>query len=64
MGKQFQYIYIYLTDLCSIIFTYMLLVLEAVQAQQANLTAWRHHRRQKRFLIYQNGGVVKVGILY
>lgn len=42
----------------------MLLVLEAVQAQQANLTAWRHHRRQKRFLIYQNGGVVKVGIVY
>ncbi|XP_020807214.1 uncharacterized protein LOC110183284 [Drosophila serrata] len=36
-----------------------LLTLEAVGALEANLTAWRHHRRQKRFLIFQNGGVVK-----
>ncbi|XP_016999844.3 uncharacterized protein [Drosophila takahashii] len=36
-----------------------LLTLEAADALEANLTAWRHHRRQKRFLIYQNGGVIK-----
>ncbi|XP_016957696.2 uncharacterized protein LOC108029726 [Drosophila biarmipes] len=36
-----------------------LLTLEAASALRANLTAWHHHRRQKRFLIYQNGGVVK-----
>ncbi|KAH8257811.1 hypothetical protein KR038_001484, partial [Drosophila bunnanda] len=36
-----------------------LLTVEAVGALEANLTAWRHHRRQKRFLIYQNGGVIK-----
>jgi len=34
--------------------------MEAVSALEANLTAWHHHRRQKRFLIYQNGGVIKV----
>ncbi|KAH8401706.1 hypothetical protein KR009_007434, partial [Drosophila setifemur] len=37
----------------------LLLMLEAVSALEANLTAWRQHKRQKRFLIYQNGGVVK-----
>ncbi|KAH8270796.1 hypothetical protein KR018_003911, partial [Drosophila ironensis] len=36
-----------------------LLMLEAVAGLEANLTEWRHHRRQKRFLIYQNGGVIK-----
>lgn len=41
-----------------------LLALEAVQAQNSNLTAWRHHRRQKRFLIYQNGGVMKACTFY
>ncbi|XP_017093792.2 uncharacterized protein [Drosophila bipectinata] len=40
-------------------FLTLLLMLEAVSALEANLTAWRHHKRQKRFLIYQNGGVVK-----
>ncbi|KAH8418359.1 hypothetical protein KR222_003057, partial [Zaprionus bogoriensis] len=45
---------------CSVILGCLLLALEAVQAQSANLTAWRHHRRQKRFLIYQNGGVMKM----
>ncbi|XP_062131318.1 uncharacterized protein LOC133842294 [Drosophila sulfurigaster albostrigata] len=40
--------------------TLLLLALDAVQAQRANLTSWRHHRRQKRFLIYQNGGVIKM----
>ncbi|XP_017125624.1 uncharacterized protein LOC108144982 [Drosophila elegans] len=36
-----------------------LVILETAAAVDANLTAWRHHRRQKRFLVYQNGGVVK-----
>ncbi|EDW74854.2 uncharacterized protein Dwil_GK15682 [Drosophila willistoni] len=43
-----------------VLFSWLLLVLEAVQGMSANLTSWRHHRRQKRFLIYQNGGVVKL----
>ncbi|KAL7738451.1 hypothetical protein ACLKA6_006759 [Drosophila palustris] len=39
---------------------WLLMALEAVNAQGANLTSWRHHRRQKRFLIFQDGGVVKM----
>ncbi|KAH8298442.1 hypothetical protein KR044_002983, partial [Drosophila immigrans] len=42
------------------IITFLLLALDAVQALRANLTSWRHHRRQKRFLIYQDGGVIKM----
>jgi len=38
----------------------MLLALDAVHSLRANLTSWRHHRRQKRFLIFQDGGVIKV----
>ncbi|XP_017051280.1 uncharacterized protein LOC108094932 [Drosophila ficusphila] len=38
---------------------HFLLILEVANGLGANLTAWRHHRRQKRFLIYQNGGVIK-----
>lgn len=45
---------------CSGLLAWLLLALEAVNAQGANLTSWRHHRRQKRFLIFQDGGVVKV----
>lgn len=42
------------------LFTCMLLALDAVHSLRANLTSWRHHRRQKRFLIFQDGGVVKM----
>ncbi|XP_017962091.1 uncharacterized protein LOC108654974 [Drosophila navojoa] len=38
----------------------LLLVLDAVQAMDANLTTWRQHRRQKRFLIYEDGGIIKL----
>ncbi|EDW60282.1 uncharacterized protein [Drosophila virilis] len=40
--------------------TLLFLALEAVHAMDSNLTAWRQHRRQKRFLIYQDGGVIKM----
>lgn len=46
--------------LYSTLITLLFLALEAVHAMGANLTAWRQHRRQKRFLIYQDGGVIKV----
>ncbi|ALC41367.1 CG13869 [Drosophila busckii] len=36
-----------------------LLQLQAVLGSAANLTAWRQQRRQKRFLIFENGGIVK-----
>ncbi|XP_034652594.1 uncharacterized protein LOC117891297 [Drosophila subobscura] len=43
-----------------LILSLLLLAVEGAQAMSANLTSWHHHRRQKRFLIYQNGGVVKL----
>ncbi|XP_043867092.1 uncharacterized protein LOC6580720 [Drosophila mojavensis] len=38
----------------------LLLALDAVQAVDVNLTTWRQHRRQKRFLIYEDGGIIKL----
>ncbi|SPP73298.1 uncharacterized protein LOC117579769 [Drosophila guanche] len=43
-----------------LILSLLLLAVEGAQAMSANLTSWQHHRRQKRSLIYQNGGVVKL----
>ncbi|KAH8355338.1 hypothetical protein KR093_011259, partial [Drosophila rubida] len=40
--------------------TWLLLALDAAHAMEANLRSWRQHRRQKRFLIYQDGGVMKM----
>ncbi|BFG05578.1 uncharacterized protein DMAD_04278 [Drosophila madeirensis] len=43
-----------------LILSLLSLAVEGARAMSANLTSWQHHRRQKRFLIYQNGGVVKL----
>ncbi|XP_033254388.1 uncharacterized protein LOC117193770 [Drosophila miranda] len=42
------------------ILSMLLLAVEGGRALSPSLTSWHHHRRQKRFLIYQNGGVVKL----